>query len=114
MTDISLSYRIPPEIMGAALSFDHREAALMTRDGLFSVLSPVIAVIVLYLYLFLSGVLEGDTIFAIALVVCVASFLFFIFRSKRRLYREISEEWGAVSLLLREEGLEITRAGAQA
>jgi hypothetical protein len=103
MPDTNLRYRVPPEIVGMALSLKHRTWNL--RDAL------------LYLPQLLSGgALAGCFLFSSWAEYRLHSLLAFfvanilcLFLEARRQQRRISEEWGEVSLSLREEGLLVTQ-----
>jgi hypothetical protein len=98
----SLSYRVTPKIMGAALSFDQRKDAEQIR---FVLLAIVLGGI--------SGLAYRTDYWPDFIIMVFAAYALYRVLHFSRLRRKVSEEWGKVSLLLREDGLEIAHSGAR-
>jgi hypothetical protein len=107
MTDTALRYRVSPKILGAAqrLACQKQEGAAWRRYFL-----PLVLV--------LAGII-GDIRYpskywTFFIVACGVAFVLQTFLHARRLRRRISEEWAEISLLVREDGLQITQMHRQA
>jgi Ca2+/Na+ antiporter len=101
-----LSYRIAPKIMGEAMSFDQRFDQRSGREQIcFTLLTIILAVI--------SNLSYRAGYWDRFIVIVFAAYILYRVLCFLRQRRKISEEWGEISLLLREEGLEIAHSGAR-
>lgn len=102
MTGIVLSYRVSPEILGAAQRLACRSRP-KDRLSRFLFLFTVVCVI---FDLFVPGATAAYWPFLV--LAGVGAYFASLFWYMRRLRRAITEEWGEVSLLVEEDGLRIT------
>ncbi|MDR2786972.1 MAG: YcxB family protein [Candidatus Accumulibacter sp.] len=102
MPDLPLSYRLSPEIMGEALLFNPRQDAKQIRFVLLAIMLGAI-----------SSLAYRTDYWPVFLMTILAAYILYRVLYLSRLRRKVSEEWGEVSLLFREEGLEITHSGAK-
>ncbi|MDR2365253.1 MAG: hypothetical protein LBD68_05275 [Zoogloeaceae bacterium] len=108
MTDIALRYRVSPKILGAA----QRLACRSQWEGGASKLRyllPLFALGVLLCDLFI----HPSKYWIYFIMTCGVAYLQYFLLRARRLRRRISAEWGEISLLAQEDGLQITQGHIQ-